>query len=82
MLNELPLRKVSLGDCESINPIAEQQCLGTCISGRQCRCCSASKISIECIQMRCTRVERNVTLVTIEERSYAKILSCACQECS
>jgi ABC-type transport system involved in Fe-S cluster assembly fused permease/ATPase subunit len=80
-VRELPFEQVSSGDCVSINRIARQQCLGTCISGMLCRCCSPSKISMEEISMKCQRIENNSTITFIEQRSYAKIDSCSCQEC-
>ena len=77
----LPLEQISSGDCVSIDRIARQQCLGTCISGMSCRCCSPSKVSVEEISMECQRIENNSTVKYIEQRSYAKIDSCSCQEC-
>jgi hypothetical protein len=81
-MQELSLEQISSGDCVSVNPIARQQCLGTCISGMICRCCSPSKITIEQIPMECRRIENNSTITFIEQMSYAKINSCSCQECT
>jgi hypothetical protein len=80
-VQELPFKQISSDDCVSINPISRQQCLGTCISGMICRCCSPSKITIEQIPMECRRMENNSTITVIENKSYAKINSCSCQEC-
>ena len=81
-VQNLPLKKVTFGNCISINPIARQQCLGTCISGIICRCCSPSKITIERIPMKCQHIENNSTITLIKKMSYAKIDSCSCQECA
>jgi hypothetical protein len=65
----------------SVNPVARQQCLGTCISGMICRCCSPLEVTLEQIPMECQRVENNSTITVIQQMSYAKINSCSCQEC-
>lgn len=80
-VQDLPFEKVSFGDCVSQEPISRQQCLGTCISGRICRCCSPSSTFIERIPLECQRTENNTIITAIEWKSYAKILSCACEEC-
>ncbi|CAF3386132.1 unnamed protein product [Rotaria sp. Silwood1] len=80
-VQELPSEQITYSDCVSINPIARQQCLGTCISGMTCRCCSPSKITMEQIPVECQRIENNSTITFIKEIPYAKINSCSCQEC-
>ncbi|CAF2056938.1 unnamed protein product, partial [Rotaria magnacalcarata] len=81
LLQELPLKQIVYDACVSINPVARQQCLGTCISGMTCRCCSPSEITMEPIEMQCQRLENNVTIAFIEEMAYARIHSCSCNEC-
>lgn len=80
-MQDLSSEQISSGDCVSINPIPRQQCLGTCISGMICRCCSPSSVTMQRISMECRRIENNSTITSIEEKSYAKINSCSCQEC-
>ena len=81
-VQDLPSERISTGDCVSEASISRQQCLGTCISGRKCRCCSPSATSTEQIRMACPGVENNQTVTLYQEKSYTKILSCACQECT
>ena len=80
-VQDLPFERVSSGNCTSIDPIARQQCLGTCISGALCRCCSPLKVTIKQIPMECRRQENNTTVTFNQPMPYAGIESCACQEC-
>ncbi|CAM4908393.1 unnamed protein product [Rotaria socialis] len=80
-VQELPVEQLVYNDCVSINPVPRQQCLGTCISGMTCRCCSPSEINMEPIEMQCQRLENNITIAFIEEIPYARIRSCSCNEC-
>jgi hypothetical protein len=68
-------------NCVSVEPIARQLCLGTCISGQTCRCCSPLQVTMQNVSMLCQRIDNNSTVTVIEEMSYAKIESCSCQEC-
>jgi len=86
-VRHLPSDYVTVDNCVSTKKIAQQQCLGGCISQamsgfdssqNSCRCCAPAKTSTIPVELKCTDSYGKTKVVS---KPYTVIHSCSCSVC-